>query len=167
MAIGKVIEGTYGVVAEFHDSDELVRAASAAREEGYTQMDAYSPFPVHGLHEAVGMETTRLPLVVLTGGIIGGLSGFFMCWYANVISYPLNIGGRPYNSWPAWIPINAITRARATCAATIIASDLLATSSSAAGGPTQAMTTTTDVRSRLSLLMRYPPTPSVATRAAQ
>src|SRR5579885_2491974 len=105
MAIGKVIEGTYGVMAEFHGADDLVHAAEAARDAGYTQMDAYSPFPVHGLHEAVGMSSTRLPLIVLVGGILGGLGGFFMCWYANVISYPLNIGGKPYNSWPAWIPI--------------------------------------------------------------
>jgi len=105
MAIGKVIEGTYGLMAEFSDSDGLVAAATQARDAGYTQMDAYSPFPVHGLHEAVGMHTTHLPLIVLIGGIIGGVGGFFMCWYANVISYPLNIGGRPYNSWPAWIPI--------------------------------------------------------------
>jgi Protein of unknown function (DUF3341) len=105
MAIGKVIEGTYGLMAEFHDSDELLRAALKARDEGYVEMDAYSPFPVHGLHEAVGMTSTRMPLIVLIGGIVGGLSGFFMCWYANVISYPLNIGGKPYNSWPAWIPI--------------------------------------------------------------
>src|SRR5438552_3524241 len=105
MAVGKVIEGTYGVIAEFGDSDSLVRAAEAARDAGYTQMDAFSPFPVHGLHEAVGMTQTRLPIIVLAGGVVGGLGGFFMCWYANVVSYPLNIGGRPFNSWPAWIPI--------------------------------------------------------------
>src|SRR5207248_11242343 len=105
MAIGRVIEGTYGLMAEFHDADDLMRAAHAAREDGYTQMDAYSPFPVHGLHEAVGMHSTRLPLLVLGGGVIGGVGGFFMCWYANVVSYPLNIGGRPFNSWPAWISI--------------------------------------------------------------
>jgi Protein of unknown function (DUF3341) len=105
MAVGKVIEGTYGLMAEFADSDNLLSAAEKAREAGYTGLDAYSPFPVHGLHEAIGMHTTRLPLIVLCGGIVGGFGGFFMCWYANVISFPLNIGGRPWNSWPAWIPI--------------------------------------------------------------
>jgi hypothetical protein len=105
MALGKIIEGTYGVIAEFTDPQELLDAANKAREAGYTELDAYSPFPIHGLSDAIGFHHSRLSAVVLGGGIIGGLAGFFMCWYANVIWYPLNIGGKPYNSWPAWIPI--------------------------------------------------------------
>ena len=105
MAIGKPLEGTYGVIAEFYDAQSLLDAANKTREAGYTRIEAYSPFPVHGLAEAVGFHHSRLSAVVLGGGIIGGVSGFFMCWYANVISYPLNIGGKPWNSWPAWIPI--------------------------------------------------------------
>ena len=103
--LGRVIEGTYGVIAEFGEPQDLLDAANAAREAGYTELDAYSPFPIHGLSEAIGFHRSRLSAVVLGGGIIGGLAGFFMCWYANVVWYPLNIGGKPYNSWPAWIPI--------------------------------------------------------------
>ena len=105
MPIGKPMEGTYGVIAEFNNPQELLDAANATREAGYKNFDAYSPFPIHGLSEAVGFPYTRLSSIVLAMGVIGGLSGFLMCWYANVISYPLNIGGKAYNAWPAWIPI--------------------------------------------------------------
>ena len=105
MAIGKIREGLYGVIAEFNDPQSLLDAANAVREQGYTETDAFSPFPVHGLAEAVGFHKTHLSTIVLVMGILGGIGGFFMCWYANVISYPLNIGGKPYNAWPAWIPI--------------------------------------------------------------
>ena len=105
MAIGKIREGLYGVIAEFNDPQSLLDAANAVREQGYTATDAFSPFPIHGLAEAVGFHKSRLSTIVLTMGILGGIGGFFMQWYANVISYPLNIGGKPLNSWPAWIPI--------------------------------------------------------------
>ncbi|HET7435976.1 MAG TPA: DUF3341 domain-containing protein [Thermoanaerobaculia bacterium] len=105
MALGKVREGLYGVIAEFTDPQSLLVAANRTREAGYTSIDAFSPFPIHGLDEAIGFHKSRLSMIVLAMGVIGGISGFLMCWYANVISYPLNIGGKPYNSWPAWIPI--------------------------------------------------------------
>ena len=105
MAIGKIREGLYGVIAEFNDPQTLLDAANATREAGYTSIDAFSPFPIHGLDEAIGFHKSRLNMIVLGMGLLGGLSGFLMCWYANVIAYPLNIGGKPYNSWPAWIPI--------------------------------------------------------------
>lgn len=98
-------EGLYGVIAEFNDVQTLMHAANATREAGYKKIDAYSPFPIHGLAEAVGFTKTRLSAIVLTMGILGGIGGFMMCWYANVIAYPINIGGKPFNSWPAWIPI--------------------------------------------------------------
>jgi hypothetical protein len=93
----------YGLVAEFDEPEALIAAANAAREAGYRNMDAYTPFPVHGLSEAVGFRRTKLPLIVLCGGITGAIAGFSMQYFANVIHFPINIGGRPMNSWPAFI----------------------------------------------------------------
>lgn len=95
----------YGLVAEFEQVDQLEAAADAAREAGYRTIDAYTPYPVEGLDERLGMSPTRLGWIVLAAGIAGAVGGFFMQWYANVVFYPLNIGGKPLNSWPNWIVI--------------------------------------------------------------
>jgi hypothetical protein len=101
----KAIPELYGVMAEFTDAERLLEAAHRTHAHGYRRLDAYTPFPVEGLAEAIGFERNRLPLIVLLGGILGGVGAFFMQWYSAVIDYPLNIGGRPLNSWPAFIPI--------------------------------------------------------------
>jgi hypothetical protein len=95
----------YGLLAEFAGPDELIAAAEKVRDAGYTRTDAFSPFPVHHLAEALGLRKTRVAMLVLIGGIAGAIGGFFMQWYTSTIDYPINIGGRPYNSWPAFIPI--------------------------------------------------------------
>lgn len=95
----------YGLMAEFEDPQDLLGATQSAYQAGYRRMDAYSPFPVEGLAEALGMHYTRLSMIVLMGGLIGGLGGFFMQYYASVIDYPLNVGGKPLFSWPAFIPV--------------------------------------------------------------
>jgi len=95
----------YGIMAEFDSAQALVDAARATHEAGYKKIDAYSPFPIEGLAEEIGFHHDEVPLVVLIGGIVGGLTGFFMQYWISVIDYPLNIGGKPYNSWPAFIVI--------------------------------------------------------------
>jgi len=95
----------YGLMAEFGTPEQLIQAAERAHAEGYRRIEACSPFPIEGLAEACGFRRNLLPLVVLIGGIVGGSGGFFMQWFANVIHYPLNIGGRPHDSWPAFIII--------------------------------------------------------------
>ena len=105
MSAAETGTGLYGLVAEYNAPEEVKAAATKAREAGYRVMDAYTPFPVDGLDEALGMEPTRLGWIVLIAGILGGIGGFFMQWFANVEFYPLNIGGKPLNSWPNFIVI--------------------------------------------------------------
>jgi Protein of unknown function (DUF3341) len=95
----------YGLMAEFDSPEGLLAAAQRAHDEGYRRMDAYSPFPVEGLSEAIGFHRSGLPLVVLIGGILGGLGGYLMQYYMMVIDYPLNVGGRPLHSAPAFVPV--------------------------------------------------------------
>jgi hypothetical protein len=95
----------YGLLAEFEDKERLLEAAEATSRAGYHALDAYTPLPVEGLADAIGFHHTRLPWVVFTGGALGALTGFGMQLYASAVHYPLNVGGRPLNSWPAFIPI--------------------------------------------------------------
>lgn len=96
---------THGIMAEFDNPSDVVAAANRAYEDGYRRMDAYSPYPIEALSEAIGVHRTNMPPIVLTGGIIGGLSGYLMQYYLLVINYPLNVGGKPFHSWPMFIPI--------------------------------------------------------------
>src|SRR5260370_2607807 len=92
-------------MAEFEKPTELMAAVPSAGEAGYTKMDAYTPFPVEGLAEALGLRRTRVPLAVFLGGLIGCVGGFSMQYWCMAVSYPMNIGGRPLNSWPMFIPV--------------------------------------------------------------
>lgn len=94
----------YGLMAEFHGPSEVVLAARRVHEEGYRNVDAYSPYPIEALSEALDLHHSPLPKLVLGGGILGALAGFGLCYWSSVIAYPLNIGGKPFNSWPAFIP---------------------------------------------------------------
>jgi hypothetical protein len=95
----------HGLMAEFNDPGALVAATAKARAEGYRRMDAYSPFPIEELHEAMGGHHSRLPLIVLIGGLVGCVSGFLLQYWVSTIAYPINVGGRPFNSWPAFMPV--------------------------------------------------------------
>ena len=95
----------YGLMAEFASPDALLQAARTAYEAGYRRMDAYSPLPIHGLARALGFRHTRLPLIVLIGGLVGCVGGFYLQYWISAVSYPVNVGGRPFNSWPSFVPV--------------------------------------------------------------
>jgi len=94
----------WGLMAEFATADELLRGARAARAAGYLHAEAYAPLPIEGLAEALGFGRSRVPAFTFIGGLLGGLGGFYLQWYSAVIDYPINVGGRPLDSWPMFVP---------------------------------------------------------------
>jgi hypothetical protein len=99
--------GLYGLMAEFETPTEAVEAAKKTYAAGYRRLNAYSPFPIHELWEAIGVKRTILPYIILAGGLMGCIGGFLMQWYLLTVDYPINVGNKPMNisSWPAWVPI--------------------------------------------------------------
>lgn len=95
----------HGLLAEFDDAHALVEAVERTRAAGYRHIDAYTPIPVHGLVEALGDVPTKLPWLTFTGGLLGAITGWVLQYYVSVVDYPMNIGGRPVYSWPAYIPV--------------------------------------------------------------
>ena len=92
-------------MGEFSEPHDLIHAVEKIREAGYRRVNAYSPFPVEGLSEALGLKRNLVPLITLIGGLTGGLSGFFFQVWVATAAYPQNIAGRPMYSWPAFIPV--------------------------------------------------------------
>jgi hypothetical protein len=95
----------YGLMAQFDNPEKLLEAAEKTHAEGYTKIDAYSPIPIHGLDEAIGAKYTRLPWLIFMGGLLGAGGIFGLASWVNLVDYPINVGGRPLFSWPAFIPI--------------------------------------------------------------
>jgi Protein of unknown function (DUF3341) len=95
----------YGLLAEFSDANALLEAAARTHAEGYRRIDAFTPFPVEGLADVIGFRERKLPMLVLAGGIVGALTGYGLQYWSSVIAYPMNIGGRPYNSWPSFVVV--------------------------------------------------------------
>lgn len=97
--------GSWGLLAEFDDVPSLVQACEAVRDAGYARWDAHTPFPVHGLNDAMGLRPTRLPWLVLVGGVVGAAGALLLQWWTNAVDYPYNISGKPLFSLPANIPV--------------------------------------------------------------
>ena len=95
----------HGLMAEFEKPEDLLEASRKAFTAGYRKLDAFSPMPIHGLADSIGYQPTRLPFLVFAGGVIGAILGYGLCYWVSVIAYPLNVGGRPFHSGPAFIPV--------------------------------------------------------------
>jgi hypothetical protein len=110
----------YGLMAAFETAAQILQAVRQVRQEGYEHMDAYTPYPVEGLSAELGLERTRVSLVVLVAGLLGAAAGYFMQYWMMGVDYPLNVGGRPYHSWPAFIPITFETTVLVAALAAIL-----------------------------------------------
>jgi hypothetical protein len=95
----------YGLLAEFASPQDLLDAVRAVRAAGYREIDAYTPFPIEEVSEAIGHRGSPLPFIVFFGGLVGAAGGYFFQYWVSAVDYPLNIGGRPLHSWPAFIPV--------------------------------------------------------------
>ena len=93
----------YGLMAEFHTAEELVEAVHKVHDAGFKHVDAFTPYPIEEVSHALDLPRSKMPLIVLCGGIAGGLGGYFLQYWSQVLEYPMNIGGRPFHSWPAFI----------------------------------------------------------------
>jgi len=93
----------YGLMAEFHTAEELLEAVHKVHEAGFKHVDALTPYPIEEVAHALELPRSKMPLIVLGGGITGGLAGYMLQYWSQVLEYPMNIGGRPFHSWPAFI----------------------------------------------------------------
>jgi hypothetical protein len=98
-------EPIYGVMAEFDNPTDLVHAAKSAYDAGYRKMDAYTPYPLEEAAEAIGSHHNRVPLITLIGAMLGMLGGYSLQYWVSAVNYPINVGGKPFHSWPAFIPV--------------------------------------------------------------
>jgi hypothetical protein len=93
----------YGLMAEFHTAEELIEAVHKVHEAGFKHVDAFTPYPIEEVSHALDLPRSKMPLIVLGGGITGGLAGYMLQYWSQVLEYPMNIGGRPFHAWPAFI----------------------------------------------------------------
>jgi ActD protein len=110
----------YGLLAEFDDPDRLVAATRRVRLAGYRKIDAFAPYPIDDLADALDFRDAKTPLIVLAGGIIGCIGGYLLQYWASAIAYPVNVGGKPLNSWPAFVPVTFETAILVAALAAVI-----------------------------------------------